>query len=381
MTRTEFKDRYFNFEGLVILTFLSVFFPFYLTALVVIGLGFYILFNKKMRKEVFKEKYFWFFVLFSIYSLIVGILNLNILGSLCAAFFFLVFLVAAYFKNTISKELYERGLTVMVYGGAITGILTFIDLLIFSEFFTKATPYRATLYFFNPNYLATLLSMAIIVCAYKVVCRKGSKLIYYICAALCGLGVYLTGSLFALVEIFVGVAAVLLLSRRHQMLSIVLLLTATMCIVIYCMPEILPRLQQANITTENRILIWQTSIEMIKKVFMFGQGYLTYFNFKSAFPNSYDTTHAHNFILEPLLSFGIIGTVLIVLFFIFFYKKVLICKNYQSKSKASCLVIAVSIAALVHATTDMTLIWIQTALMFSLILSGVGHEERLLKIQ
>ncbi len=381
MTLSEFKHRYFNFEGLVILTFMSVFFPFYLTALVVIGFGFYILFNKNFRNKVFKEKYFSFFVIFSIYTIIVGAINLNVLGVLCSVFFFLVFLIAAYFKNTIEKELYERGLTVMVYMGALTGIFTIIDLLVASKFLTAPEGYRATLYFFNPNYLATLLSMAIIVCAYKVVCRRGSKLIYYICATLCGIGVYLTGSLFALVEIFIGVAAVLLLSRKHQMLSIVLLLTATMCIVIYCMPEILPRLKQANITTENRILIWQKSFEMLKSNFVFGQGYLTYYHIKELFAGSYFTTHTHSIILEPLLSFGIIGATFFVLFFIFFYKKVFICKNYQSKSKASVLIMAVSIAALVHATTDMTLLWIQTALMFSLILSGVGHEERLLKIQ
>ena len=129
MTLTEFKNRYFNFEGLVILTFMSVFFPFYLTALVVIGFGFYILFNKKARSFVFKEKYFWLFFVFSLYSAIVGVLNLNILGLLCSVFFFLVFLISAYFKNTIQKELYERGLTVMIYMGALTGILTLAEFL------------------------------------------------------------------------------------------------------------------------------------------------------------------------------------------------------------------------------------------------------------
>ena len=380
MTLTEFKNRYFNFEGLVILTFMSVFFPFYLTALVVIGFGFYILFNKKARSFVFKEKYFWLFFVFSLYSAIVGVLNLNILGVLCSVFFFLVFLIGAYFKNTIQKELYERGLTVMVYMGALTGILTLAEFLYKCNILNPPYYYRAQLYFFNPNYLATLFSMAIIVCAYKVVCRKGSKLIYYICAALCGVGVYLTGSLFALVEIFVGVAAVLLLSKRHQMLSALLLLTATMCIVIYCMPDILPRLKQANITTENRISIWLTSLDMLKTNFIFGGGYLTYFNIQGNYPGAYYTTHAHNIVLEPTLSFGVVGVILLILFFTFFYKRVLICRNYQSKSKASCLILAISIAAFIHASTDMTLIWIQTAFMFSLILSGVGHEERLLKI-
>ena len=359
---------------------MSVFLPYYLTALVVIGLGFYCLINKKSRNIIFKEKYFFLFVAFSVFTAIVGVVNFNFLGVACSIFFFLVFIVAAFFKNALTKDLYERGLSVMVYAGSVTGIITILDLFLTYDFTSETFTYRAQLYFFNPNYLATLFSLAIIVCAYKVVCRRGVKLIYYICTACCGIGLYLTGSLFALVEVFVGIAAVLLLSKRHQLLSILLLLAASACIVVYCMPEILPRLSKVQDTTDNRILIWTTTIEMIKSYFIFGRGYLTYYATYNNYPGSYVTTHAHNFILEPILSFGIIGFVIILLFFIVFYKRVLICKNYQSKSKASILIIAVSIAALIHSTTDMTLLWIQTALSFSLILSGVGYEEKLLKL-
>lgn len=372
------KNKYWNFEGIVILSFASVFFPYYLTALIVIGLGFYILFNRNLRSLAFSKNYSVFFIAFTIYSIFIGIINLNILGILCSLFFFLVFVVASYFKEVVNNNLYEKGLNATIFSACIVSILTIIDFLIFHKSTTRI--YRATLFFFNPNYLATLMSIVVIICAYKVITKKGLSILYYICACFAGVAIYLTGSLFALVEVFIGVATILLLCRRHQILSIFLLLAATFLIILYCSPDILPRLAQADRTTENRIKIWQTSFEAIKGSPLFGKGYLTYYHNLKFYPNAYATTHAHNLILEPLLSFGVIGTALFSLFLTFYYKNVSVCKNYQSKSLISSLILAVTAAALVHATTDMTLIWIQTGFLFALILSGLGYEERLLKI-
>lgn len=374
---SELKTKYYNFEGLVLLTFMSVFLPFYLTCVIIVGFGFYVLFNKTTRRLAFKEKYFSLFLLFSIYTLITSIINLNFVGTALSIFFFLVVLIAMFYKEALPKHLYEKGLTLIVLMGVITAVLTVIDCIIFSS---RPGIYRATLYFANPNYLASLFSITVIIAAYKVVSKKGSKTLYLIAAALLGVGIYLTGSLFALVEVFIGVATLLILNRRHQMVSILLLLAATGCIVLYCAPGLLPRLQQANITTENRVKIWITSFEMLKTNPIFGRGYLTYFLLQPKFSGAYYTTHAHNILLDSLLCFGVVGCVLLIAFFVCYFKKVTICKNYQSKSLASSLILAVTAATLVHSTTDLTFVWIQTGFLLALISSGSGHEERLLKI-
>lgn len=375
-----FKTKYFNLDGVIILAFLSAFLPFYLTVIFVIVCGAYILIKKPLRRKAFAEKYNLLLVAFTIYTIITAICNLNFIGVGCSIGFLLMFAISLYFKSVISKEQFERGLNAAAAAGFVISILCFIDFLIFFRTVPEGRIYRTTMFFLNSNYLATLMATVVLICAYKVITKKGVLLLYYITAVLSMAAIYLTGSLFAWVEVFIGVAALLLMTRRHQMLSILLLLAATGCVVLYCVPGILPRLQEANITTDNRVQIWKTSLEALKDFPIFGRGFLTYFLICKNYPGAYATAHSHNIIIEPLLSFGIIGTALLLTYFVFYFKKVMICKNYQSKSQISALILAATAAALVHGTTDMTLMWVQTGLLFLLILSGIGYEEKLLKI-
>ena len=164
------------------------------------------------------------------------------------------------------------------------------------------------------------------------------------------------------------------------MLSILLLLAGTACIVLYCVPELLPRIQDSNITTDNRVVIWRTSLQAIAKSPIFGRGFLTYYHIYSDFPGSYPTTHAHNILLEPILSFGIVGTALMLIPLIYYYRRVILCRNAQNKLNATSLILALSCALVIHGTTDLTFMWIQTGLLYCLIMGGVGIEERMLKI-
>ena len=109
------------------------------------------------------------------------------------------------------------------------------------------------------------------------------------------------------------------------------------------------------------------------------QGFLTYFHNANQNPDMYQTTHAHNFALEPLLSFGIIGSALLLILLWIYFKKVIECKETLNNQKITALILSLCSAVLIHATTDMTLMWIQTGLLYVLVLSAVGIEERKLK--
>ncbi len=363
------------------LLFISPYLPCYVTSAIIAAAGLFILLNKKFRSIAFAKKNVIFVWLFFIYSLVLAVINLNFIGVACSLGFLFIFSIFLFLKNTITKEVYENGLNACMFAGFIVSILTVFDFLINVNLNPTLKIYRATLYFFNSNYLATIMSLTVIICAYKELMRKKVGIFEYIIAAFCMVAVYLTGSMFAWIEILIGISMLLLLTKKHQMLSILFLMGATAFIVLYCVPEIFPRLHEANITTENRVVIWRTSIEEIKKNPFFGKGFLTYYLIYKNYSGAYPTTHAHNIILEPLLSFGIIGTVLLAIMVFSYIKKVWICKNYQNSSKISSLILSVLTAAFVHSTTDLTLLWMQTGLLFMLILSGSGYEERILKLK
>ena len=360
--------------------FCSIFLPFFCTALALLVACLYILINKKIVGCFEKNGGIWV-ILFSIYTLIISVIYFNFVGFFCAIAFFALILISKFIRKYITMDILEKGLDITCVMALITTFLCLIDYIYNQFILSHKGIYRCTLYFFNSNYLATLFATVIIICGYKLINHKRKPVYYYIVAVFCALGAYLTGSMFVWVEVFIGCSSMLLLTRKHQLLSSLFLLAGTFIIVLYGIPNILPRINESNITTDNRVIIWKTTLEAIGDATpFFGKGFLTYFHIKGNYPGSYNTAHSHSIFLEGFLSFGIIGTILIVTYFVYFYKRVIVCRNAQHKHYISSLILAISFAILVHSTTDLTFMWIQTGLFYCLIFAAIGVEEKFLKI-
>lgn len=370
-----------NDNAMVYLLFVSVFLPYYITIGVMLFAMIYGISSKKTTGILEKNGGIWGLA-FICYTSVVAIVNLNFIGFACSFGFFVVIIISRYIRRIISVYNFEKGLNIAIFCGVITSALCVIEFIYHQFILTHRGMYRCTLYFFNANYLATVLATVIIICGYKVLYHKGRPILYYSSALICILGAYLTGSMFVWVEVFIGCAALLLITRRHQMLSALFLLAGTGIIVLYCMPGILPRIQDSNITTDNRVVIWRVTLEAIKAATpIWGQGFLSYLHIRDDYSYSYPTAHSHSILLEPIISFGIIGSILLVIFFIYFYKRVLICRNAQNKLGISSLILALTCAILVHGTTDLTFIWIQTGLFYGIIFGSIGIEEKMLKLE
>ena len=359
----------------------SIFLTFVCTAMALAIAFIYIIINQKVVGCFEKQGGIWV-ILFSIYCLVISIVNLNFIGFACAIAFLALIVIAKFIRKYITLDLLEKCFDITCIMAALTTLICLIDFIYNQFILSHKGIYRCTLYFFNSNYLATLFATVIIICGYKLLNHKRKPFFYYIVAIFCALGAYLTGSMFVWVEVFIGCSAMLLLTRKHQLLSSLFLLAATFIIVLYCIPNILPRISQSNITTDNRVIIWNTTLNAIKDASpIFGKGFLTYFHIKGDYAGSYNTAHSHSIFLEPILSFGIIGTILIVTYFSYFYKRVFLCRNAQHKYSISSLILAISLAILVHSTTDLTFMWLQTGLFYCLIFASIGVEEKFLKIE
>lgn len=360
--------------------FAAPFMPFFLTFAAVLFSAIYFLCNKQYRALLFNKKSSYVLAILCAYTLIIALINGNLPGIGASLTLILIVISAKCLSAAYTKPLFEKCLNVVVLGAGGVSVLAIIERLVF-KFFLNQSSHRATVWFFNCNYLASVLVFSILICAYKLFTKDNSnnKIIYYVSAVLSAVGIYCTASMFAWVGLFIGLATFLLCDRKHQMLSILLLGAATLCVIIYCLPEIVPRMDLANITTDNRINIWSTSIKAIKQSPVFGRGFFTYYGVYEAL-SGYPTTHAHNIIIDSILNLGIVGTVIFAVYTALFYKRVSICKNSQSKSCISSLILAFTAGALAHSTTDMTLLWVQTGLLFVLVLSGIGIEEKILKL-
>ena len=385
---TEFLKKYTDLssdENVILLSVISIFLPYYLTILTIAILGFYVLFKTDIRKTVFSHMGSWLVPIFSALTMVTAIYHKNVLGFFCSLLFFVLFILSFYLRTIMTTELFEKALDLICVCSIFTSVVVLLERLVFAG----AAHHRCfgnffnNIYFsfyFHPNFLGSLMATVILVCAYKVVVKRNDKKYYYAIAVLAAAAIFFTESMFAWIEVLVGLSILLLLARRHQLLSILLIMIAFGGVVLYTAPEIfekiVPRIMHADSTFENRVLIWDFAIEWIKKNPLFGRGFFTSHQLSSFANPPYPAVHAHNIFLEPLLSFGIIGFLLLfAMLFVLFYRVVL-CKNLLRKSHITTLIFSITAAILIHSIVDMTMLWVQTAFIYCIIIGGIGADER-----
>ncbi len=364
-------------DNLIYIAFISVFLHYVITAAVIIVLSLYLLINPETRKVIFVHKGRLIFGVFIIYTLLVALINQNFLGAICSVALFLMITISYYARSTFTEKCFENCLDICCYAGIPIGLAAIIERLI--------TGKRCMLWFYNENYLCAMLAAVILICAFQATSHKKGVLIYYVCALFAAAGMFMGESLFAFTEVFVGICVILILKHKHLMLAMFLLVVCFCLVMLYCVPELMPRLAESNISTERRIKIWNDGMELFRLNPLFGRGFLTFYKYHTEgfiMPSDnspvYKTQHAHNFAIEPLVSFGIIGTVMLLILLWSYFSKITECKELLRTNTATTLILALSAAIMIHMTTDLTVMWIQTGMLTLLIMGGVGIDERAL---
>ena len=350
-----------------LIAFFAVFCHFRVTVALMYALAIFIAVCPATQKQIIKHKSAYILFLFFIVTLITAYVHRNLRGISMSWSFLMISIIGLYLRSVMTEKLFEFLLNLFCLGC----IPIFIGCIISKIMYFNEVNYRIGIWFGNSNYLSSILAAIIIICAYKVIGKKGASPAYYLVALGCAICIYFSGSMFAWIEIFAGVSTLLSIKRKHQLLGGFLLFCVLGFFILYCVPEVFPRLNESNITTDNRVLIWQDSIHYIPENLWFGKGFFTY----RTLPMSYPTSHAHNFVIEPLLSFGIIGSLILAAFFFFYYRSVIICGRLLRRDWPTAIILSISAAVIIHATTDMTMIWSQTALFYAMVMSGLGASE------
>jgi O-antigen ligase len=182
--------------------------------------------------------------------------------------------------------------------------------------------------------------------------------------------------MFAWVEVFLGVSVLLFTFKKHNLLAYwLLLVTVSSFLIVVLNLDIIPRLSQAEVTTDMRIQIWKYAIRKIESRPLFGHGFMSYLYLDKTQRFGYLVPHSHSIILELLLDFGVIGSCMFLWYFIRYYASVVRVFLLDKSFRINALILAVTAASLIHGVVDLTLMWIQTLPLFLIILSGVGAFE------
>lgn len=320
-----------------------------------------------------------FFYSFVGLEFVVTILHANWNGFGNVWLFVLIGLYGAYYRKSVTKNCFEKMCDLIValsVLAAIYGLYQFNQISIangrtFLEFHIFNSPTRRiTSTFMNANIYAMVIDFVCVICMYRFVKNENIlyRIFYFIVALFNFFVLYLTGSRTALLP-FVVIFPIFLYCIRWKKLFITsIVLELCVCGLVFLKPNLIPRISDMS-TFASRIKIWKTAFLCISMHPFFGWGPQTY---KQFYPlvHGHKAPHAHNIYIDSILSYGIMGT-LILLAYIFLLNKEIFTSNTRKENPALFGMMMCFIAiVLIYGLLDCTLNIVATGTLCFIILNS-----------
>ena len=128
---------------------------------------------------------------------------------------------------------------------------------------------------------------------------------------------------------------------------------------------------------EERISIWDAGMALFKQNPFLGEGPLTYMH---SYPriNAPYHEHAHSLYIDTILSYGIVGTILLALSSVAPVRLMMDMSQESGKRPIIGLYLSFLTVVAVHGIFDLALFWIQSGFIFLLVMCSIPLERRTL---
>lgn len=369
-------DHYTLDEYLIIGFVCSLFLPFYIPMVVIVGILCYLTIKKRWKQLLQETPSTKLGMAFSLLTTLVSFYYHNINGVLCGIGLFLIFLFFAFYRSVITKRLFELLmdasciLSLFCFAYAIMEYFHIIEILNFEfiDLIVVDDPaYRVNSTFFNANYYAMMIEFIIFICVYKMMQMKTKRrIVFYVVTIVCNaFALYLTGCRTAWPTFALSVPLMFFMNRKYGYFgcSVGGMLTCAGAVLLN--PDLLPR-SGAGDSFGTRMEIWKGGLRALKDHPIFGQGPMTYFHTYA----QYDAPlahHCHSVYLDPLVSFGIVGAIMLYVYLGAQLKKIYILWKRKIDVRLCSLILAFIGAVAIHGILDYTIFWVQTGILFMIV--------------
>lgn len=359
--------------NLVLITAASIFLPYMIAGVILIVVAIYITLNRQTREVCLANKTIRGILYFQLFFQAVSLIYGNWMGVIGGFVFSLAAILGIFQYQTMTSELYEKSLKIMCIFSCFSTVYALVEKALISIDYLRYE--RVCSIFFYPNYFATISATVVLICAYKLLTGQRDRKIYYLAIFMNLINIYLSQSMFGWVEVIAGISVMLFVLKYYKLLySFTGIAAVGIGLILLINPDIIPRISEANITLGMRFQIWQDALAFIKDAPLLGKGTMTY---------AYTTLqmgrlvpHSHNILLESILNYGLIGSLVLFSAFGKFLLDIVRKCIYQKNTLITSLILGVTGAALVHGMTDVTLMWLQTMPLFVFILAGAGALQK-----
>ncbi|WP_238560773.1 O-antigen ligase family protein [Sharpea azabuensis] len=369
-----------------------MFLPFYIT-LIVHAIELIILLKRGELVEAYKNTKASYFILFFCALLaIVSLFYQNYLGILVTVGILMLGSFAVYYRQHISAESFEFFMDTTLILSLVAALVAIIQYFIILHRFNidgfeliifNTPKNRVDSFYFNANYYAMMIEFWVGIAFYKILRLTQEEHVNF--KKIGGYCIIILINLFTLVlsgcrtawpAMLAGLAIMLLFAHFYKLFGLIVAGGMASAGFLFTHKSYIPRASNITKYLGVRQKIWRAAIASIKDHPLFGEGPLTYMHIWKQY-NGHNTQHAHNIFLDPPLSFGIVGILMILPYFISCIKRTYITYKLHKNDTLVALIIGLIVMTYIHGLLDYTIFFIQTSFTLFMVISSfdIYREE------
>ncbi|HGR9089340.1 TPA: O-antigen ligase family protein [Streptococcus pneumoniae] len=367
---------------------LSIFLPFYLFVVVLCLYIISLIFTGDMKSILQKMGEHPMLLLFLSYSTVISILAQNWMGLVASVGMFLFTIFFLHYQSILSHKFFRLILQFVLFGSVLSAAFASLEHFQIVKKFNYAflSPNmqvwhqnRAEVTFFNPNYYGIICCFCIMIAFYLFTTTKLNWLkVFCVIAGFVNLfGLNFTQNRTAFPAIIAGAIIYLFTTIKNWKAFWLSIGVFAIGLSFLFSSDLGVRMGTLDSSLEERISIWDAGMALFKQNPFWGEGPLTYMHSYPRIHAPYHE-HAHSLYIDTILSYGIVGTILLVLSSVAPVRLMMDMSQESGKRPIIGLYLSFLTVVAVHGIFDLALFWIQSGFIFLLVMCSIPLEHRML---
>ena len=375
-------------EGLLLGVILSIFLPFYLFVVIFISYLLWLVYTGEMKGILKRLSQHPILLFFIAYSTAISLLAQNVMGVVSSVAMFLFAIFFYYYQAQLTPKFFRLTIEGVLASSVLAAVFAALEhFQIVKKFdYTFLSPRmqvwhqnRAEVAFFNPNYYGIICCFCIMIGFYLISTTKLRWLrIFSIVAIFANLfGLNFTQNRTAFPAIIFGAIIYLFTTIKNWRAFWLSIGVFGVGLAFLFSSDLGVRMGTLDSSMEERVSIWNAGMALFKQNPFWGEGPLTYMHSFPRIGAPYHE-HAHSIYIDTILSYGVVGTVLLGIASATPVRMLIDMSQVPSKRPILGLYLSFLTVVAVHGIFDLALFWIQSSFIFLLVMCSLPLKHSMI---
>ena len=375
-------------EGLLLGVILSIFLPFYLFVIIFISYLLWLVYTGEMKgilKRLSQHPVLLFFIA---YSTAISLLAQNVMGVVSSVAMFLFAIFFYYYQSQLTPKFFRLTIEGILASSVLAAVFAALEhFQIVKKFdYTFLSPRmqvwhqnRAEVAFFNPNYYGIICCFCIMIGFYLISTTKLRWLRIFSMIAICAnlFGLNFTQNRTAFPAIIFGAIIYLFTTIKNWRAFWLSIGVFGVGLAFLFSSDLGVRMGTLDSSMEERVSIWNAGMALFKQNPFWGEGPLTYMHSFPRIGAPYHE-HAHSIYIDTILSYGVVGTVLLGIASSTPVRMLIDMSQVPSKRPILGLYLSFLTVVAVHGIFDLALFWLQSSFIFLLVMCSLPLKHSMI---